>query len=83
VLHHASGKYIELPGWSEDLRECREESDLPVAAREYLQFVSDFVGVPVALIGVGPGREEVIWTAAASELAGPRPQTASVRTAAG
>ena len=34
------------------------------AARDYLQFVADFVRVPVALIGVGPGRDEVIWTAA-------------------
>jgi adenylosuccinate synthase len=24
--------------------------------------VSDFVGVPIALIGVGPGRDQVIWT---------------------
>jgi adenylosuccinate synthase len=82
VLHHATGKYIELPGWSEDLRECREEADLPVTAREYLQFVSDFVGVPVALIGVGPGREEIIWTALAPEIAGPRAASAPAPAAA-
>ena len=34
----------------------------PTAAREYLRFVADFVGVPIALVGVGPGREQVIWT---------------------
>ncbi len=66
VLHHAAGEYEELPGWSEDLRECREVSDLPVAAREYLQFVTDFVGVPLSLIGVGPGADDVIWTAGPS-----------------
>ena len=65
VLHHAVGEYEELQGWSEDLRECRTESDLPSAAREYLQFLADFVGVPVAMIGVGPGRDDVIWTSAA------------------
>ncbi|HUE28515.1 MAG TPA: adenylosuccinate synthetase, partial [Solirubrobacteraceae bacterium] len=64
VLHHTSGEYEELQGWSEDLRECRTEADLPIAAREYLQFVAEFVGVPVAMIGVGPGREDVIWTSA-------------------
>jgi adenylosuccinate synthase len=26
--------------------------------------VSEFVGVPVALISVGPGRDQVIWTEA-------------------
>jgi adenylosuccinate synthase len=61
VLHHATGEYEELPGWSEDLRECRSESDLPMAAREYLRFMSDSVGVPIAMVGVGPGREDIIW----------------------
>jgi adenylosuccinate synthase len=70
VLHHASGEYEELPGWSENLRECRSEDELPEAARNYLQFMADFVKVPVALIGVGPGRDEVIWTRAASEMYG-------------
>jgi adenylosuccinate synthase len=66
VLHHAAGEYVELAGWSEDLGECRSESDLPPAAREYLQFVAEFVGVPVVLVGVGPGRDDVLWTAAAA-----------------
>ena len=29
MLHHVTGEYVDLPGWSEDLTECREESDLP------------------------------------------------------
>src|SRR6201997_2686751 len=61
VLHHAAGDYVELSGWSEDLRECRSESDLPPAAREYLQFMAEFVGVPVVMVGVGPSRDDVIW----------------------
>ncbi|HWK16071.1 MAG TPA: adenylosuccinate synthase [Solirubrobacteraceae bacterium] len=73
VLHHASGEYIELPGWSEDLSECRSESDLPVAAREYLEFVADHVGVPIALIGVGPSRDEIVWTEASKGMAGAAP----------
>jgi adenylosuccinate synthase len=65
VLHHTSAGLTELPGWKEDLGECRSAGDLPDAAREYLQFISEHTGVPVALIGVGPGREQVIWTDAA------------------
>jgi len=64
VLHHSVGEYTELPGWSEDVSEARSESELPTAAREYLQFMAEFVGVPVVLIGVGPGRDDVIWTGA-------------------
>ena len=70
VLHHVEGIYEELPGWSEDITECRTEADLPQTAREYLDYIADFVGVPVALVGVGPGREQVIWTGTPS-LAGP------------
>ena len=62
VLHQATGEYEELPGWDEDISECREESELPQAARDYLAFVADFVGVPIALVGVGAGRDQVIWT---------------------
>src|SRR6202035_1427999 len=83
VLHHATGEYEELSGWSEDLRECREMSDLPVAAREYLQFVTDFVGVPLSLIGVGPGADDVIWTAGPSAATdGPLPATGPVQVPA-
>ena len=68
VLHHAVGDYVELPGWSEDISECRSRSDLPQAAREYLDFIADFLGVPIVLVGVGPGREQIIWTEAGDRL---------------
>jgi len=71
VLHHATGEYEELPGWSEGIGECRSEEELPAAAREYLAYLSEFIGVPIALIGVGPGREQVIWTAAGEAAAPP------------
>ena len=70
VLHHASGEYIEMPGFTEDLTECRSETELPEAARDYLRFVAEFVGVPIVLVGVGPGREQVIWMEAADGMVG-------------
>jgi len=62
VLHHASPKLTELPGWREEIGECRTVSDLPRQAQEYLQFISEQVGVPIALVGVGPAQDQVIWT---------------------
>jgi adenylosuccinate synthase len=62
VLHHSKPELTELRGWNEDLGECRTASDLPDAAREYLQFIAENIGAPVTLVGVGPGREQVIWT---------------------
>jgi adenylosuccinate synthase len=61
ILHSASAEYEELPGFDEELAECRTEADLPSAARDYLGFISEFVGVPVRLIGVGPDRDQVVW----------------------
>ena len=61
VLHHAEPEYEELPGWDEDITGVRSEEELPQAARDYLRYISDFVGVPITLVGVGPGREQVIW----------------------
>jgi adenylosuccinate synthase len=62
VLHHTTAELTELPGWKEDLDECRTPSDLPDAAREYLDYIAEHTGAPVALVGVGPGREQVVWT---------------------
>jgi adenylosuccinate synthase len=64
VLHHTKPELTELRGWSEDLGECRTLSDLPEAAREYIRFIEEHTVTPVAMIGVGPGREQVIWTEA-------------------
>jgi adenylosuccinate synthase len=61
ILHSATPEYEELPGFDLDLTSCREASDLPQEARDYLDFIADFAGVPVRLVGVGPDREQVIW----------------------
>src|SRR3989475_4117187 len=69
VLHHVTPIYEYLRGWDEDLSECRTEADLPDSAREYLDFIAEFIGVPVTLIGVGPGRDQIIWTKAGAATA--------------
>jgi adenylosuccinate synthase len=60
VLHGASPVYEELPGFSEDIGGCRTDDDLPQAARDYIRFIEAVVGVPVNLVGVGPGREQMV-----------------------
>jgi adenylosuccinate synthase len=60
ILHSAAPEYIEMPGFEGDISGARSEADLPSEARDYLAMISDNVGVPIRLIGVGPGRDEVI-----------------------
>jgi len=76
ILHKASADYVEMPGWDEDISAARRLEDLPDAARDYLAFVSDFLGVPIVMVGVGPGREQMIWTEAAERYAGAAPLVA-------
>lgn len=69
VLHHAVGEYEQLPGWSEDISGVRSWDELPQAARDYLAYVEEAVGVPVVMAGVGPGREQIIWSPQAADSA--------------
>ena len=59
-LFHATPVYEELPGWQQDLSEATEVHDLPTAAKDYLAFLEDQVGVPIRLVGVGPGRTQFV-----------------------
>src|SRR5205814_3320477 len=68
ILHKVTGAYTELPGWHEDISGVRRLEDLPQAARDYLSFIEDFLGVPVVLVGVGPGRDQMIWTEVARRV---------------
>jgi adenylosuccinate synthase len=60
VLHKVKPVYEELPGWKTDLTAATTLDDLPAEARNYLQFLSDACGVPVGMVGVGPGREQFV-----------------------
>jgi adenylosuccinate synthase len=68
ILHKAQGEYVRLPGWHEDISTARSMGDLPQNARAYLDYISDFLGIPIVMVGVGPGRDEMIWTGAAERL---------------
>jgi len=64
VLHKVAPIYAELPGWRTDLTAATERGHLPAAALEYVAFLEEQVGVPIRLVGVGPGREQFLHFAA-------------------
>jgi adenylosuccinate synthase len=57
-LHKATPIYETMPGWKTDLSEFTEKSQLPSAALDYLAFLEEQVGVPISMVGVGPGRKQ-------------------------
>ncbi|MDQ1403449.1 MAG: adenylosuccinate synthase [Actinomycetota bacterium] len=63
-LHRAVPIYEELPGWGADLSAATHLADLPAAAQDYVAFLAEQAGVPIRLVGVGPGREQFVHFAA-------------------
>lgn len=55
-------RYISVPGWQQPTFGLQNYDELPLRAREYLQFISAEVGVPIAMISTGPERHQAIWT---------------------
>jgi adenylosuccinate synthase len=52
--------YEELDGWQEQVGTIRKWSDLPAAARVYLERIESLAGIPIRLVSVGPEREQVV-----------------------
>jgi adenylosuccinate synthase len=61
ILQECEPVYERLPGWEEPLSGCREFSELPQAAQQYVRLIEDEVGVPISMISVGPGEEQNLW----------------------
>jgi adenylosuccinate synthase len=52
--------YETLPGWKTDTVGITKFVDLPEAARNYVTFLSEQVGVEIGLISTGPERDQTI-----------------------
>lgn len=60
TLGEVSPEYEEIAGWKTELRQCRDFAALPPAARQVIELVEQYVGVPVTIIGVGPERDDCV-----------------------
>ena len=60
TLHQVTPVYEEMPGWRADLSGATSLADMPSAARDYVERLAEEIGVPVRLVGVGPGREQFV-----------------------
>ena len=60
VLARMEPVYESFPGWRTSTRDARRADDLPAAARAYVVALEAAVGAPVTLVGVGPGREQLV-----------------------
>jgi adenylosuccinate synthase len=59
-LSQARPVYQRLPGWDDDISLVKRYKDLPRNARNYVEYLEQQTRKPISMIGVGPGREQVI-----------------------
>jgi adenylosuccinate synthase len=60
-LRKAKPVLKELPGWQKKIGHIRKFNDLPEAARSYVKYIEEAVGIPISHISVGPSREDIIY----------------------
>ena len=52
--------YEMLSGWVEEIADVRRFEDLPLNAQTYVRRLEALVGIPIATVSVGPGREQTM-----------------------
>ena len=60
VLAECEPVYESLPGWETPTSGIRSYGDLPENARRYLDRLQELADAPIAIVSVGPDREETI-----------------------
>ena len=59
-LESAKPIIVYLKGWKKDISAVREWKDLPVEAREYVEFIEQAIDCPITYVSVGPERDSII-----------------------
>lgn len=60
TLERIEPEYETLPGWQTDVTGATSMDELPSEAKDYLAFMSDYLGVPASIVSTGPKREQTI-----------------------
>ena len=60
LLHKADPIYKDFKGWNCSLADFENYDSIPDKAKDFLNFIENFVGVKISLISNGPNREDLI-----------------------
>lgn len=59
-LENVEPIYEEMPGWKQHISDIQTYEELPKNARNYVERISELVGVPLGIVSVGPNRKQTI-----------------------
>jgi len=57
---HVTPIYQTLAGWHTDLTGIQNFDDLPQAFKDYIQFIENYLEIPIKVVSVGPDRTQTI-----------------------
>ena len=52
--------YTRFDGWMESTAKIEKFNDLPENTKKYINFIIDFIDVPIKIISIGPNRNQII-----------------------
>lgn len=61
ILNECEPVYETVEGWNCDTSGCTSWNDLPDKAKKYIDFISEKAGMKVAIVSVGPNREQTFF----------------------
>jgi adenylosuccinate synthase len=59
-IEHIEPVFKSMPGWNESLESCDTVEEFPKTAKDYLQFIEDYLEVELTILSKGPKRSETI-----------------------
>lgn len=52
--------YTQFKGWQQDITQIKSKEEIPASLKEYISFIEKYVGVPMAILSVGPDRKQTL-----------------------
>ena len=52
--------YVSLNGWNTEISAIDNFTDMPEMMKKYIQYINEYLGVPVKFISNGPARHQII-----------------------
>ncbi len=53
--------YTTLPGWKEDIGQCKTYEELPQVFKDYIRFIEEETNTKISIVSVGPDRDATIF----------------------
>ena len=60
VLENVQVEYVSMKGWKTKTSQCTVYAQLPLEARDYVEFIERHLAVKIEWVGVGPGRDRML-----------------------